>query len=363
MRSRVLRAPLAIVSASIFIAAACGGGQPAATTAPGTAAVSAAPTATGTAAYVAKLYEDAKKEGAFTWYAQTDEKIVNQLATAFNKTYPGVKVDYLQLSDATQRLVAENRANQLSIDLFKPTLDFKLFKAEGLVADMTEVLLAAGVKKEQIYEGMHQDEFLVSGVAYNPDKVKGADIPKKWDDLLDPKFKGRISIDDRLRPFVNATPFWGEAKVIQYLTKLRGQNVKARSGESATTALMFAGETDLVIGAFLGSLNENKGKPWGFAPLDEVYSIEAINGWTVPPKAKHQNAAKLFLYWYESHPDSIALRDTLRFRGDPRPGTGTGPSKYLTENKMSVKIAPIEYDINFRQYQTKYLEALGLPVK
>jgi iron(III) transport system substrate-binding protein len=355
---------LALLVVPILVIAACGGSQPAtpSATAAATAAASAAPTATSTAAFIAKLYEDAKKDGTFTWYAQTDEKIVNQFTAAFAKTYPGVKVEYLQLSDATQRLIAENKANQLSIDLFKPTLDYEMLKKEGLVADMTEILLAAGVKKEQLYEGLHQDEFLVSGVAYNPDKVKGADIPKKWDDLLDAKFKGRIAIDDRLRPFVNATPFWGEAKVVDYLTKLKAQNVKARSGESAVTALMFAGETDITIGAFLGSLNENKGKPWAFAPLDEVYSIVAINGWTVPPKAKHQAAARLFLYWYESHPDSIALRDQLRFRGDPRPGTGTGPSKYLEQNKIAVKVAPIEYDLNFRSYQVKYLQALGLPV-
>jgi iron(III) transport system substrate-binding protein len=355
------RAITRLLIVPLFVAAACGGTTPAASP---TSAATAAATAPQdpTKAYVAKLYEEAKKEGSFVWYAQTDEKIVGQFNDAFAKAYPGVKIDYLQLSDATQRLIAENKANQLSIDLFKPTLDFNIFKAEGLIADMTEVLTAAGVKKDNIYEGMHQDEFLVSGVSYNPDKVKGADIPKKWDDLLDPKWKGRISIDDRLRPFVNATSFWGEAKVIDYLTKLKAQNVKARAGESATTALMFAGETDLVIGAFLGSLNENKGKPWAYAPLDEVYSIVAINGWTVPPKAKHQNAARLFLYWYESNPDAIALRDTLRFRGDPRPGTGTGPSKYLEQNKMTVKVAPIEYDLNFRTYQVKYLQALGLPV-
>ena len=354
---------LALLVVPILVIAACGGGQPAtpsATTAPTAAAPSA--TANATAAFVAKLYEDAKKDGTFTWYAQFEEKVANQFIAGFQKAYPGVKIEYLLLNDATQRMVAENRANQLSIDLYKPTLDYEMFKKEGLVADMSDVLLAAGIKKEQLYEGLHQDEWLVSGVAYNPNKVKGADIPKKWDDLLDPKWKGRISIDDRLRPFVNATSFWGEAKVIDYLTKLKAQGVKARSGESAATAPMFAGETDITIGAFLGSLNDNKDKPWAYAPLDEVYTIVAVNGWTVPPKAKHQAAAKLFLYWYEGSAESLKLRDDLRFRGDPRPGTGTGPSKYLEQNKMTVKVAPIEYDLNFRTYQVKYLQALGLPV-
>src|SRR4051812_18121639 len=104
----------------LFIASACGGVAAPSPSASAAAAASASQDATK--AFVAKLYEDAKKEGAFTWYAQTDEKIVNQFADSFAKSYPGVKIDYLQLSDATQRLIAENRANQLSIDLFKPTL-------------------------------------------------------------------------------------------------------------------------------------------------------------------------------------------------------------------------------------------------
>jgi iron(III) transport system substrate-binding protein len=346
----------------VMIVVACGGGTTATPSATAAATAAASATVDANKALIDKMYADAKTEGTFTWYAQLEEPVANQFIAAFSKAYPGIKVEYLLLNDATQRMVAENRANALSIDLYKPTLDFNLFKAEGLVGDMTQVLLAAGVKQDQIYEGMHQDEFLVSGVAYNPTKVTGADIPKTWNDLLDPKFKNRISIDDRLRPFVDATPFWGEAKVTDYLTKLKAQNVKARSGESAATAPMFAGETDITIGAFLGSINDNKNKPWAYAPLDEVFSIIAINGWDVPPKAKHQNAAKLFLYWYESSPDSIALRDTLRFRADPRPGTGTGPSKYLADHNQKVSVAPIEYDLNFRTWQVKYLTALGLPV-
>ena len=358
----MLRQLTRLLVVPVMVVVACGGGTTASSP---TTAATVAPSASvdATKAFVDKLYADAKTEGTFTWYAQLEEPVANQFIAGFQKAYPGVQVQYLLLNDATQRMIAENRANALSIDLYKPTLDFNSFKAEGLVGDMTQVLLAAGVKQDQIYEGMHQDEFLVSGVAYNPTKVTGNDIPKKWDDLLDPKWKGRISIDDRLRPFVDATPFWGEAKVTDYLTKLKAQNLKTASGESAATAPMFAGATDITIGAFLGSLNDNKNKPWAYAPLDEVFSIVAINGWDVPPKAKHQNAAKLFLYWYESSPESKTLKDTLRFRADPRPGTGSGPSKYLTDHNMTVRVAPIEYDLNFRMWQNKYLTALGLPTQ
>ena len=66
--------------------------------------------------------------------------------------------------------------------------------------------------------------------------------------------------------------------------------------------------------------------------------------------------------WWFMGPEGQALTDAERFKGNPAPGTGTGPSKYLEQHKMTVKFAPIEYDLNYDKYLRKYLEALGLPV-
>jgi hypothetical protein len=52
----------------------------------------------------------------------------------------------------------------------------------------------------------------------------------------------------------------------------------------------------------------------------------------------------------------------LRFKGNPAPGTNTGPSKYLQEHNIAIKFAPREYEDNYDKYLRKYLEALGLPV-
>ena len=61
-------------------------------------------------------------------------------------------------------------------------------------------------------------------------------------------------------------------------------------------------------------------------------------------------------------PKGQSLTDELRFKGNPAPGTGTGPSKFLEERHMTVKFAPIEFDLNYDKYLRKYLDALGLPV-
>jgi len=61
-------------------------------------------------------------------------------------------------------------------------------------------------------------------------------------------------------------------------------------------------------------------------------------------------------------PEGQALTDAERFKGNPAPGSGSGPAKYLEQHKMVVKFAPIEYDLNYDKYLRKYLAALGLPV-
>ena len=84
-------------------------------------------------------------------------------------------------------------------------------------------------------------------------------------------------------------------------------------------------------------------------------------GYIVPNGAPHPNAGKLYMWWFMG-PEGQALTDAERFKGNPAPGTGTGPSKYLEEHKIAVKFAPIEYDLNYDKYLRKYLGALGLPV-
>ncbi len=56
------------------------------------------------------------------------------------------------------------------------------------------------------------------------------------------------------------------------------------------------------------------------------------------------------------------MTDAERFKGNPAPGTGTGPSKWLEDHHIAVRFSPIEYDLNYDKYLRKYLEALGLPV-
>jgi iron(III) transport system substrate-binding protein len=361
--------------------------KPAAAVAPTTAAAAVAPTtapvlATAGAAppsakpgqavpkdhpTIAALYDAAKKDGKVSWWDQHDQAVAQKFADAFQKQFPGVSVEFFE---ATQdvlkaRSIQEARAGRVSFDFIDTGQNWPGYQEAAIVdakTDFTELLTLAGVDKQFLVDGTYSPEFNVYGAAYNTELVKEADLPDTLDGFSDPKWKGQLAIESRLRPYVYGTPFLGgEDKVVDMLQRLKANQPRPTDGDTKSQGLLVAGEFPVLVGAYLQRLISMKNKPWGFVPLKEVWSSVPRQGYIVPNGAPHPSAGKLFMWWFMS-PEGQALTDAERFKGNPAPGTGSGPSKYLEEHRMAVKFSPLEYDLNYDKYLRKYLAALGLPV-
>jgi len=248
------------------------------------------------------------------------------------------------------------------IDTGQNWTDYKGVNIVDNTTNFSDLLALAGVDPNFIVDGTYSPEFTVTGAAYNTELVHEEELPKDWEGFTNSKWKGQLAIEARLRPFVYGTPFLGgEDGVVDLMKRLKENNPRPTDGDTKSQGLLIAGEFPVLIGAYLQRSIMMKGKPWGFVPLKEVYSTVPRQGYIVPNGAPHPNAGKLYLWWFMS-PEGQALTDAERFKGNPAPGTNTGPSKFLEEHKMGIKFAPIEYDLNYDKYLRKYLEALGLPV-
>lgn len=316
---------------------------------------------------IAALYDAAKKEGTISWWDQHEQSVAQQFIDAFTKQFPGLNVEFFE---ATQdvlkaRSIQEARAGRVSFDFIDTGQNFPSYKDVGIITaetQFTDLLVSAGVDKTFIVEGTYSPEFNVYGSAYNTDLVKESELPDTLDGFSDPKWKGQLAIEARLRPYVYGTPhLGGEEKVVDMLTRLKANNPRPTDGDTKSQGLLVAGEFPVLVGAYLQRIIMMKGKPWGFVSFKEVWSNVPRQGYVVPAGAPHPNGGKLFMWWFMG-PEGQALTDSLRFKGNPAPGTGTGPSKYLEEHKMTVKFTPGEYDQNYDKYLRKYLEALGLPI-
>ena len=316
---------------------------------------------------IAALYDAAKKEGKLSWWDSHDQAQVQKFTEAFNKHFPNVQIEYFQATeDVTKtRAVQEARAGRVSFDLVNTGQNWLAYQDAGIVdakTDFTDLLVLAGVDPQFIVDGTCAPEFNVYGSAYNTDMVKAQELPDTLDGFADPQWKDQIAVEARLRPYVYGTPFLGgEDRVVDMLTRLKANNPRPTDGDIKSNALLIAGEFPVLIGAYLQRIISMTDKPWGFVPFKEVWSNVPRQGYVVPNGAPHPNAGKLFMWWFVG-PEGQSLTDSERFKSNPAPGTGTGPSRWLESHHMAVRFAPLEYDLNYDKYLRKYLQAVGLPV-
>lgn len=312
-----------------------------------------------------KLYQAAVKEGELVYWDSLGIREAQAFINAFGKRYPGIKVTYWEATagDRQEKLMAEYRIGKYTADI--DTIDYyQQFKDKGLLANFSDVIKDMNYPKEFYSKDFDavSIEFAVYGAAYNTKSISSKDIPRTWEGMLDPKFKGKINLEDRMKFFVMNTAFWGEEKTIAYLKKLREQNTTFSSGGSATMTLLTAGEFPIALSVMLHSVlrEQAKGAPVAWVPINPA--LVRLAPYIIPRQAPHMNAAKLFLRWLMS-PDGQSTVDQVRMKGNPAPGAGTVQSKTLEKLGITKLVTSATWDVEFEELQGRYEEAVGLKKK
>lgn len=343
-QSRVLRSVvLALLTLLVVLAVAGCAGSPPPTQAP---APTAAPqtTAAPTAATLtreqelAKLVEGAKAEGVVNWGDALKPEEAGPMIKAFTEKYPFIKVEHTRVNDtdSRERLFRELQANKVSFDIFDVSgEEIPPFKAANILMPID------WTKYYNIRTEMTDPDKLfiayggsVKVVAYNTNLVKKEDLPKTWDDLLDPKWKGKLVVDSRPKSFLHLMPAWGEQKVLDYLKKLADNKPQYRRGQSESIQLMAAGDIAIIAGSYYHSVKlvKDKGAPIDVVLLDPV--PVSMSFMTIAKATPHPNAAKLFLGWMATEGEKYY--DQATGRGLPFVGYETGVAKLIGDKKLSI---------------------------
>ncbi len=251
------------------------------------------------------LEQGAKKEGSVQLYTSgiltsaTGEIIKN-----FESKY-GVKVDVYRASndELATRALQEAAANQNVVDLFETTAQGLVpLKAKNIITDYNSPQLGAfmpdaitrgtnGVSWTIVRESYH-------GIGWNTNLIVDADVPRTYEDLLDPKWKGQMAVpaaaDDTIGAFL-------QAKGRDYVLKLKEQNVRLMKVSARQVAdMIIAGEVPLsfdIASAHVAASRE-KGAPIQWRPLEPVTTNDGSIA--VATKAPHPHAAVLLLDYYLS---------------------------------------------------------------
>lgn len=241
----------------------------------------------------------AKKEGKVIVYGAQVPQAMKPLHAAFEKKH-GIKVEYWRGSSTkvSERALTEWRAGKPGFDVVEGNRGVQLImRDEGLfqkyVPPSSEKFPAQFKEKDGMITPWR---VLPISILYNTNMVKPAELPKSFDDLLDPKWKGKITMPDPTRHTTTAQFLWNlrELKGDKWLDLVKGlANQRPLLVESLApvTTTIIKGEAPVGI-TYIKYVKQYKG-PVGYVLLDKYLSDP--NYMSLSAKAMHPNAAKLYI--------------------------------------------------------------------
>ena len=249
-----------------------------------------------------KLVAAAQKEGSFALYTSFAEKDLPPLIVLFERQY-GVKVRVWRANSekVVQRTVAETAARRHEVDaIHSSALEMEALHRE-------KILQAVALPRStDLIEGARRPhgEWIATYLsiwvqAYNTRLIAKADLPRTFQDLLDPKWKGKLGMEGNIPEwYATVALHMGEEKGIGFFRELVARNgISVRSGHSLLNNMVAAGEVPLALTMyqFLAEAAKRKGAEVDWFVLEPT--VARMSGVGIARRAPHPNAALLFYDW------------------------------------------------------------------
>ena len=246
-----------------------------------------------------KLLENAKKEGKVVVYTSLNLKDSVPITDAFEKKY-GIKTVLWRASSekVIQRSLTETRAGRYSADVYETNgPEMEILHREKLLADF----FSPGIKDippETIpaHRQWIPDRFNFFTIAYNTNLVKPEDVPNTYEDLLHPRWAGKIGLESGDTDWFGAVvKGMGETKGVAYFRKLAEGKPEMRTGHTLIAELVASGEIPLAAAVYNHNAERliEKGAPIKWKPLLPTFGRPNSIG--VSNRAPNPHAAMLFV--------------------------------------------------------------------
>lgn len=311
-----------VVLSSAVVIAGCSGSH-----GPSGPATTSGAAALGAGSNLNAVCAAGQKEGELDYQSSTDVDVFKKEAKAFETRYPGIKIKFgsQEPQDNVAQIVAKVQAHHaigidgitLDIANLGPMLQQHLvapvdWKALGAPADW--ILNLGGTE-------LMRTQRIALGLGYNTNKITAAELPNTWDELLQPKWSGKFSVDPRGKYLAPLGIAWGQAKAVAWYKKLLQNNPQLVEGATDSVQKVASGETLFTASSHDAEILEQAqaGAKVAIKYLDVVPTHD--NYAVVLAGAKHPNAAACFLGWFDS-PEGQAQQLKYEFKGNETTPSG-----------------------------------------
>jgi iron(III) transport system substrate-binding protein len=245
-----------------------------------------------------RIVAGARQEGVVSIYTSLNTQDSGPLTAAFEKKY-GIRTELWRSSSerVIQRAVSEARASRFVSDVFETNgPEMEALYREGLLeefwtphfADLPE----PAFPKHRHYVA---DRFNFFTVGYNTNLVPPEEVPASYEDLLHPRFAGRIGLEASDWGWFGAmVRHMGEEKGLAYFRRLAIARPQVRSGHTLLGQLLASGELPLVANLYNHNVERVvvQGAPVKWKALAPTFAQPNAIG--LARRAPHPHAAVLF---------------------------------------------------------------------
>jgi iron(III) transport system substrate-binding protein len=316
------------------------------------------PSALQAAEQASPWLEGAKKEGKFLWYTTTQPASTDVIMKRFRERFPFIDISVYSANSAKvqERFVNEARNNRNQADLIK-TSDIHV---EELLLEEAKLLQKYSSPEARAYPSEMRDpagywntlELGTNGIIYSPRLVPKDQVPSSYADLLQPRWKGKMGMDNRDEEwFAAMLQIMGEAKGLEYMKRLAQQDVNVRNGTTVLQNMVIAGEFPVLVNGRANTVEAliKKGAPIDWIAVEPVHTTVSVVA--IPAQAPHPNAAKLFIDWILSVDGQQVQKEAVRIPA--RPGIYPDPPRLIKDHKLHV-LDGKDMAKNYNRYTTLF---------
>lgn len=288
-----------------------------------------------------RLVDGAKKEGPLSLYTSAQTEDMGALVAGFEKKY-GLKATTWRAGSekVLQRAVTEARGNRHTVDIIEtngPELESmsreKILQA--IKSPNLGQLIPQALRPHGEWVGTRLNVFVQ---AYNTNLVKKEEVPKTWEDLLHPRWKGRLGIEAEDQDWLSGVVGEiGEAKGLKLFKDIVAANgMSVRKGHTLLTQLVVSGEIPfaLTVYSYKAEQFREKGAPIQWLSIGTP--VARTNGVGVARSAPNPHSAILF-YDYEISEEGqkiLAERDFVPTSTKVESPFGKTPVRFVDSRLM-----------------------------
>ena len=273
----------------------------------------------------AKLAAEARKEGQAAMYTSLNLKDSVPITEAFEKK-AGVKVQLWRASSekVLQRAVTEARAGRFACDIIEtngPEMEacYREKLLEEFWSPHFRDLPPAAFPKHRHWIA---DRFNFFTIGYNTNLVKPAEVPNAYEDLVHPRWAGRVGIEGSDVDWMGAmVKSMGDQKGFAFFRKLADMKPQIRTGHTLMAELVASGEIPLAATIY----NHNaerlivKGAPIRWKAIAPTFGRPNAIG--VSRRSARPHAALLFADFMLSPEGQTLLKERNRVPSSTRVDT------------------------------------------